>query len=164
VPEAAGAVEIWERAGQSTLARLFGGFQVHRGEFDRQVIKKMLDALQSGKPLVIAPEGGRSHVPGMRKAEPGIAYLAEKTGAPVVPVGIVGTTDDYADKGFHFKRPPLEMHIGKPITLPPVEGKGIARHESLQANADRIMHEIASLLPPEYHGVYAIDEEQFRDR
>jgi 1-acyl-sn-glycerol-3-phosphate acyltransferase len=157
VPEAAGAVEIWERAGQSTLARLFGGFQVHRGEFDRQVIKKMLDALQSGRPLVIAPEGGRSHTPGMRKAEPGVAYLVEKTGVPVVPVGIVGTTDDYADRGFHFKRPPLEMHIGKPISLPPVEGKGAARHESLQANADRIMREIASLLPPEYRGVYTID-------
>lgn len=156
-PEAAGAVEIWERPGQSTLARLFGGFQVHRGKFDRQVIEKMIDALQSGRPLVIAPEGGRSHAPGMRQAEPGVAYLADKTGVPVIPVGIIGTTDDYAAKAFRFKRPPLEMRIGKPITLPRVEGKGVARHESLQANADTIMREIAALLPPEYHGVYAID-------
>jgi 1-acyl-sn-glycerol-3-phosphate acyltransferase len=158
-PEAAGAVEIWERPGQSTLARLFGGIQVHRGKFDRQVIEKMLAALQSGRPLVIAPEGGRSHTPGMRQAELGVAYLADKTGVPVVPVGIVGTTDDYVSKAFRGKRPPLEMHIGKPLRLPPVEGKGTARHQALQENADRIMRAIAALLPPEYHGVYHIDQE-----
>ena len=154
-PEAAGAVEIWERPGQSILARMFGGIQVHRGQFDRQVLEKMIAALQSGRPLVIAPEGGRSHTPGMRQAEPGVAYLADKAGVPVIPVGIVGTTDDYAEKAFRFKRPPLEMRIGKPMRLPPVEGKGVARHRSLQANADILMREIAALLPPEYLGVYA---------
>jgi 1-acyl-sn-glycerol-3-phosphate acyltransferase len=162
-PEAAGAVEIWERPGQSTLARLFGGIQVHRGQFDRQAVEKMFEALQSGRPLVIAPEGGRSHTPGMRQAEPGVAYVADKAGVPVIPVGIIGTTDDYAEKAFHFKRPPLEMRIGKPVRLPPVEGKGVARHQSLQANADMVMREIAALLPPEYHGVYAIDLEQEHD-
>jgi 1-acyl-sn-glycerol-3-phosphate acyltransferase len=162
-PEAAGAVEIWERPGQSTLARLFGGIQVHRGRFDRLVLEKMIAALESGRPLVIAPEGGRSHTPGMRQAESGVAYIADKTGVPVIPVGIVGTTDDYAHKAFRFKRPPLEMRIGKPVRLPPVEGKGIARHRSLQANTDMLMREIAALLPPEYHGAYAIDLEQEHD-
>ncbi|OGO72723.1 MAG: hypothetical protein A2Z49_09595 [Chloroflexi bacterium RBG_19FT_COMBO_56_12] len=123
----------------------------------------MIAALESGRPLVIAPEGGRSHTPGMRQAESGVAYIADKTGVPVIPVGIVGTTDDYAQKAFRFKRPPLEMRIGKPVRLPPVEGKGIARHRSLQANTDMLMCEIAALLPPEYHGVYAIDLEQEHD-
>lgn len=162
-PEAAGAVEIWERPGQSTLARLFGGIQVHRGQFDRQVLEKMIAALRSGRPLVIAPEGGRSHTPGMRQAEPGVAYLADKAGVPVTPVGIIGTTDDYAEKAFRFKRPALEMRIGKPICLPPVEGKGAARHRSLQANTDILMREIAALLPPEYRGVYALEQESEHD-
>lgn len=162
-PEAAGAVEIWERPGQSILARMFGGIQVHRGQFDRQVLEKMIAALQSGRPLVIAPEGGRSHTPGMRQAEPGVAYLADKAGVPVIPVGIVGTTDDYAEKAFRFKRPALEMRIGKPIRLPPVEGKGAARHRSLQANADILMREIAALLPSEYRGVYSLEQEREHD-
>jgi 1-acyl-sn-glycerol-3-phosphate acyltransferase len=154
-PEAAGAAEIWTKPGQSVLARIYGGMKVHRGQVDRRLLESMLSALQSGYPLLIAPEGGRSHTPGMRRAEPGAAYLADKTGAPVIPVGIVGTTDDFADKAFHFKRPPLEIHIGQPLHLPPVEGKGNARHQSLQANADLLMRAIANLLPPEYHGVYA---------
>jgi hypothetical protein len=48
----------------------------------------------------------------------------------------------------------LEMRIGKPLNLPLVEGKGAVRREALQANADEIMHAIADLVPPEYHGVY----------
>lgn len=161
--EAAGAVEIWERPGQAILVRLFGGIPVHRGQFDRQVLAKMIAALQSGRPLVIAPEGGRSHTPGMRKAEPGVAYVADKTGVPVIPVGIVGTTDDYAEKAFRGKRPPLELRIGKPMHLPPVVGKGASRHQSLQANTDLLMREIAALLPPEYHGIYTLEQELEHD-
>jgi 1-acyl-sn-glycerol-3-phosphate acyltransferase len=38
IPETMGAAEIWTRAGQSTLARLYGGIQVHRGRYDRQAV------------------------------------------------------------------------------------------------------------------------------
>ena len=154
-PEAAGAVEIWSKPGQSILARGYGGIQVHRGQPDRRLLETMISVLQSGYPLLIAPEGGRSHTPGMRRAEPGVAYLVDKTQVPVVPAGIVGTTDDYARKAFAFKRPPLEMRIGKPLHLPPIDVKGAARREALQANTDLLMKAIAALLPPEYRGVYA---------
>ena len=45
------------------------------------------------------------------------------------------------------------MRIGKPLVFPR-GGSGAARREALQANADRIMHAIAALLPSEYRGVY----------
>jgi 1-acyl-sn-glycerol-3-phosphate acyltransferase len=79
-PEAAGAADIWQRKGQSTLVRLYGGIPVHRGEYDRQLLETMLEVLRSGRPLLLAPEGGRSHVPGMKRGMPGVAYLVEKTG------------------------------------------------------------------------------------
>ncbi|HUV26888.1 MAG TPA: 1-acyl-sn-glycerol-3-phosphate acyltransferase, partial [Anaerolineales bacterium] len=60
-PEAVGAKEIWERKGQSLLAKYYGGIQVHRGEFDRKLIEDMIAVVRSGHPLLIAPEGGRSH-------------------------------------------------------------------------------------------------------
>lgn len=154
-PEAVGAADIWQRRGQSTLVSYYGGIPIHRGEFDRQVLELLLKVLRSGRPLLIAPEGGRSHVPGMHRAEPGVAFLVEKAGVPVVPVGIVGSTDDYLDRGLHGKRPPLEMHIGKPILLSPEETPGTNRRERRQANADLIMQLIAALLPSEYRGVYA---------
>jgi 1-acyl-sn-glycerol-3-phosphate acyltransferase len=156
-PEAVGAVDIWSRPGQSLLARLYGGIRVHRGEYDRQIIDTMLNALNSGRPLMIAPEGGRSHSLGMRRALPGIAYLVDRAKAPVIPVGIVGTTDDFLIKALRGKRSNIEMHIGKPMWLPPIEGKGRTRRLARQSNADRIMHQIAALLPPEYHGEYKDD-------
>lgn len=152
--EAAGAVEIWSRPGQNLLVRLYGGIPVHRGQLDRQVIEKMTAALQSGRPLLIAPEGGRSHAPGMQRAFPGVAYLHEKTGVPVLPVGIVGTTDDFFQRAIRWERPRLEMHIGRPLQLPPITGRGETRRRERQRNADLIMLAIASLLPPEYQGIY----------
>jgi 1-acyl-sn-glycerol-3-phosphate acyltransferase len=154
-PEAMGAVDVWDRPGQSTLARLYGGIPVHRGDFDRRLIETVISVLRSGYPLLIAPEGGRSHELGMRRAMPGVAYLIDKAQVPVVPVGVVGSTDDFLQRALRGKRPTIEMRIGKPIELPPVEGKGAERRASRQRNADELMTHIAALLPPEYRGVYA---------
>jgi 1-acyl-sn-glycerol-3-phosphate acyltransferase len=153
--EAMGAVDIWSRPGQNILARLWGGIQVHRGDYDRAMFETVLAVLRKGYPLLIAPEGGRSHAPGLQVAKPGIAYLAEQSGVPVIPVGIVGTTDDFWQKATRGKRPQLEMRIGKPLYLPPVEGKGEARRCSRQNNADLVMRTIAGLLPENYRGLYA---------
>ncbi|MFZ2097988.1 MAG: lysophospholipid acyltransferase family protein [Anaerolineales bacterium] len=153
-PEAAGAIEIWNRPGQNILVRGYHGIPVHRGEFDRQALNSMIAVLQSGRPLLLAPEGGRTHEFGMRRALPGVAYIIDKTRVPVVPVGITGTTDDFLDRALHLKRPGIEMRIGKPVKLPLVEGKGAKRREALQANADQIMQAIAELIPAEYRGVY----------
>ncbi len=154
-PEAAAAVEIWERRGQATLVRLYGAIRVHRGEYDRELVETTTAALRSGRPLVIFPEGGRTHVPGLRRALPGVAYLIDKVQAHVIPVGITGTTDDFLKRAIRGNRPTLEIRIGRPFTLPPVTGKGEERRVSRQRNADLVMAHIAALLPPEYRGVYA---------
>lgn len=153
-PEAAGAADIWQRKGQSTLVRLYGGIPVHRGEYDRDLLETMLGVLRAGRPLLLAPEGGRSHTPGMRRGMPGVAYLVEKTGAPVVPVGITGTTDDYLARALRGERPRLCMNIGQPLHLP-LTAPGEPRREARQRNVDIIMEHIAALLPVEYQGVYS---------
>jgi 1-acyl-sn-glycerol-3-phosphate acyltransferase len=153
--EAAGAVEIWQRPGQNMLVRLYGGIPVHRGNYDRSLIETMLAVLQSGRPLLIAPEGGRGHQIGMRQALPGAAYIIDQAGVPVIPVGIVGATDDFLENALHGKRPIIEMRIGQVIHLPTINGKGEQRRLARQRNTDLIMHRIAALLPPEYRGVYA---------
>jgi 1-acyl-sn-glycerol-3-phosphate acyltransferase len=153
--EALGASDVWDRPGQNILAYLWGGIPVHRGDYDRAAVESVLSALRSGSPLLMAPEGGRSHMPGLRQAKPGIAYIAEQARLPVIPVAIIGTTDDFWQKASRGKRPQLEMHIGRPLQLPPVEGKGTERRESRQHNADLVMRHIAGLLPEEYRGVYA---------
>jgi 1-acyl-sn-glycerol-3-phosphate acyltransferase len=154
-PEGVGAVDIWQRKGQSALVRYYGGIPIHRGEYDRQVMEKLISVLDSGRPLLISPEGRRSHQPGMRRAAPGVAFLVEKAGVPIVPVGVVGTTDDYLERALHGKRPLLEMRIGVPFRLESTQGSGLPRRVLRQRNADRIMLAIAALLPRDYQGVYA---------
>ncbi|GAB4472431.1 MAG: lysophospholipid acyltransferase family protein [Anaerolineales bacterium] len=153
--EAMGAVEVWSRKGQNILAKLYYGIQVHRGQYDRQVMDQALSILASGRPLLIAPEGGRTHRPGLRRAFPGIAYLVEKADVPVIPVGIVGSTDDFLERALRLERPKLEMNIGEPFRLPPIQEKGEARRQARQRNADLVMLKIAALLPPDYRGIYA---------
>jgi len=158
--EALGASDIWKRAGfgQNLLVRLFGGIPVHRGEYDRQALERVFKVLRSGFPLVISPEGGRTRTPGMRRARPGLAYIIEETGVPVVPVAIIGTTSDFFTRAVRGARPTLTLRIGKPIRLPAVEGKGEARRQSRQQNIDLVMCTIAGLLPEEYRGIYAGQE------
>jgi len=153
--EIIGASDVFEKPGQGELLRAYGVIPVHRGDYDRSLFAKIVSVIKAGYPLLIAPEGGRSHVTAMKRAKPGIAYIIEKTKVPVLPVGIVGTTEDYFKRATRGERPLLEMRVGKPITLPEITVKGKAKHEARQANSDLVMHHLAGLLPEEYRGVYA---------
>ena len=152
--EAVGAVDVFERPFQGDLLRIYGVIPVHRGEYDRVLIDTMLAILRAGHPLMIAPEGTRSHESGMARAKPGVGYILDEARVPVVPVGLVGTTDDFSKKALRLARPCVEMRVGKAFSLPPIEGTGAARRAARQHNTDLVMQHIAALLPPEYRGVY----------
>jgi len=153
--EIIGAADVFDKPGQGQVLKIYGVIPVHRGDYDRALLTKIVRIIKAGFPLLIAPEGGRSHVPAMRRAKSGIAYMVEQTGVPVVPVGLVGTTEDFWQRARRGERPQLEMRIGKPITLPEITVKGNERHEARQHNADLVMRHLAGLLPEEYRGVYA---------
>jgi 1-acyl-sn-glycerol-3-phosphate acyltransferase len=153
--EIVGASDVFEKPGQGQILKLYGVIPVHRGEYDRALLQRIVSTIKAGHPLLIAPEGGRSHVPAMRRAYPGIAYIVEETGVPVVPVGLVGTTEDFWQRARRGEKPQLEIRIGAPILLPTIINKGVARREARQRNADLVMRHLAGLLPEEYRGVYA---------
>jgi cytidylate kinase len=153
-PEAVAGADVFDRPGQKMLVRGYGAIPVHRGEYDRRVIQEMLKALNAGKPLAIAPEGGRSHKPGLRKGFAGVAYLMDQARVPVVPVGVSGTSDDFGSRAIRGKRPEVTIRIGKPFVLPPIAGSGEERRAARQANADLVMRHIAAQLPEEYWGLY----------
>ena len=153
--EIIGASDVFEKPGQGQILKAYGVIPVHRGDYDRVLFTKIISVIKAGFPLLIAPEGGRSHVPGMKRALPGISYIVEQTHVPVVPVGVVGTTEDFWQRARRGKRPLLNLCIGKPITLPEITEKGTEKHEARQRNVDLVMNMLAGLLPEEYRGVYA---------
>lgn len=153
--EIIGAIDVFGKPGQGQLLRAYGVIPVHRGDYDRALLTRIIRIIEAGFPLLIAPEGGRSHVTAMNRARPGIAYIVEKTGVPVVPLALVGTTPDFWQRARRGKRPALEMRIGRPVILPDITARGAEKHEARQHNADLVMRHIAGLLPLEYRGVYA---------
>lgn len=153
--EAVGAVDVFDRPLQGDLLRLYGVIPVHRGEYDRVLIDTMLGILRAGQPLMIAPEGGRSHGAGLQRAKPGVGYILDEARVPVLPVGVVGTTDDWLKRVLRLQRPALEVRVGRPVRLPPIEGRGAERRAARQHHADVVMQHIAGLLPASYRGVYA---------
>jgi 1-acyl-sn-glycerol-3-phosphate acyltransferase len=153
--EIIGAADVFDKPGQGLVLKAYGVIPVHRGDYDRALLTRIVRIIRSGLPLLIAPEGGRSHVPAMRRAMPGIGYIIEQTGVPVLPTALVGTTEDFWQRARRGGRPHLEMRIGKPIRLPDITVKGAERHEARQHNADLVMRHLAGLLPEEYRGIYA---------
>ncbi len=153
--EIIGASDVFQKPGQGQILKLYGVIPVHRGDYDRILFTKIISVIQAGYPLLIAPEGGRSHVPGLKRAMPGISYIIEQTHVPIMPVGIVGTTEDFWQRARHGERPALAVHVGKPIFLPKITSKGTEKHALRQQNADLVMRYLAGLLPEEYRGVYA---------
>lgn len=133
------------------LVRLTGGLWVARGEVDTNAIKACLRVLRNGGRLALAPEGTRSRVHHLLPGKTGAAYLADRTGVPIVPMAVTGTEKT----SYYFKRlrrTPVRVVVGQPFHLPP---DGHAKGQQLEEYTDQIMCRLAALLPPEYRGAYA---------
>jgi 1-acyl-sn-glycerol-3-phosphate acyltransferase len=104
-----------------------------------------------GIAMGIAPEGTRSPTGMLQQGKPGIVLLAQKTGVPIVPVGIAGTENFFRDM-LRLRRPKVCLNFGPAFHLPPLDRTN--RDESLKQSTDEIMARIAALLPPQYWGYY----------
>ncbi|MCG2787180.1 MAG: 1-acyl-sn-glycerol-3-phosphate acyltransferase [Anaerolineae bacterium] len=147
--------EKWEKTGWIRwLAQNLNFLFVDRFNPDLKALRKMIALMDSGNSLVIAPEGTRSKTGALIEGKPGVAYLAARSGFPVVPVAITGTEDKVIFGNIkRLRKSPVTLTAGKPFTLPPIPREN--REETLQAFTDEIMCQIAALLPERYHGVYA---------
>lgn len=152
--EIIGAVAVWSRGYQGWVAKLWGGIQVNRTTFDREVFRQVKMVFDSDRPLAISPEGTRSHTPGLQRGKPGVAYIVDQVDAVILPVAAVGNTLDFLKKGLKGNRQTLQMIIGEPFKVPPLEGRGEAKRQQRQSNTDYMMARLAALLPEDYRGVY----------
>lgn len=144
--------ELFDRPVVGTAVRAYRAFAVRRGEADRQALATAQRLLQQGEAIAIFPEGTRSRVGKMQPAHPGVAVIALRTGAPVLPVGIWGSERLFKWPPVGF-RPRLEVRIGEPFTLSTEEQK--AKRELIEEMTAAIMRRVAALVPAAYRGVYS---------
>jgi 1-acyl-sn-glycerol-3-phosphate acyltransferase len=134
------------------LIRLWGGIPLHRGEADMAALRLALEALEEGHILAVAPEGTRSGDGRLQQGHPGIAFVALRSGAPLLPVVYYGGELFWRNLT-GLRRTDFHIVVGQPFYLDAKGGK--VTQPVRQQMADEIMYQLAALLPPAYRGVYA---------
>jgi len=108
-------------------------------------VKEALTALEQKDVIGIFPEGTRSSDGIMRKSNIGVAIIALKSGAPVVPIGISGTFKAFPKHAKFPRRYPVLVKIGHPLTFSKTDEE-IIEESKLRNVTDNIMAEIKKLL------------------
>lgn len=145
-------VENLQIPGVNLLVRLWGAINVKRGEVDRAALRQAIEALKAGHLLLMAPEGTRSKSGELQEPHDGIAFVATRTGALVIPVGIVGTPD-IARNWKRFKRTRVHVTLGRPFYFE-TTGERVGREE-LSLMTHEAMYQLAAVLPPQQRGQFA---------
>lgn len=119
------------------IIRRLGAFPVRRGRADVQAIKTSLNLLNEGHIIGIFPEGTRlkNRVKNAR-AKPGVALLAQKSGAPILPVMISGDIRLFGK---------IKIIFGKPFSLDLDKDKKYTNSELVQIS-EEIMKKVYSLV------------------
>lgn len=102
-----------------------GAFPVRRGEADTEAVRLSLRLLDEGRAVLMFPEGTRGDGKTLGTISSGIAMLASRSGAAVVPVGIVGTHDKLPRGSKSIRRGKVTVVFGPPFTYEEV-AKGVS--------------------------------------
>ncbi len=142
----------WPLAGW--FMRQNGAFGIRRGAADTEAFRLAKSVLDDGRVLGAFPEGTRSPTGALQQAKDGVTLLALRTGAPILPVGVIGT-DRFWPRGRKVWRVGgrIALNIGEPFVLERGVGPD-GRKESLDDVTLRLMLRIAGLLPERHRGVY----------
>lgn len=127
---------------------------LNRFEADFAALREILERMKKGGMMVIAPEGTRSKTEALQQGKMGVAFLAAKSGYPVLPVALTGTEDRRVVESLkHFRRLKIKVVVTDLLQIEIPRGRG--REEAMHAATDEIMCRIAAALPEGYRGVYA---------
>ena len=136
------------------IGRAVNAIWLNRFEADFGALRQILARMEQGGMLVIAPEGTRSKTEALQEAKPGVAFLAGKSGYPILPVALTGTEDrGIVENLKRFRRSKIIVRGGELLTIDIPKGKG--REQAMRETTDEIMCQIGALLPEKYRGVYA---------
>lgn len=144
-------IEVYSYPVIGLFPRIWGVIPVRREEVDRQAIQLSLEVLRAGEIILVAPEGTRG--PELKEGKEGIAYLASRSGAPIIPTAIQDTIGFPALRFTpRWKGPGAKIHLGAPFQFRAEYRR--AKREQLRQMTDEAMYVLSAMLPPEQRGVY----------
>lgn len=132
--------ELFRNVAFGRLIASVGAFPVKRGEGDAAAIRQSLKWLADGEAVLVFPEGGRNDGRTMNPLLPGVAVLAKRSGALVVPVGLGGTAQMWPKGAKRPRRGKSTVLYGRPFTYEEAVGDG-DRDAFSSYLADRIVEE-----------------------
>jgi len=137
--------EMWKTPLLGSFLDSVGAFPVHRDGADRLALERAQDVLERGDVLILFPEGTRRAGPVVEDLHEGAAFLAARTGAAIVPIGIGGTAEAMP-KGSKFIRP-VKVHIvvGPPIPAPERSARGRVPRSQVHALTEQLNAELQRL-------------------
>jgi len=144
-------IEVYSLPVIGLFPRLYGVIPVRRSEVDRRALAMALEVLEAGETVLVAPEGHRG--PALQQGKEGMAFLAIRSGAPVIPVAINGTVGYPSVDPRRWARAGAQITFGRPFRLRPLSGESL--REQLREITDEAMRQVARMLPPARRGVYA---------
>jgi 1-acyl-sn-glycerol-3-phosphate acyltransferase len=139
------------------IPKLWGYYPVYRGTSSADALRAAEAVLDQDGVLGIFPEAG-AWATVLRPARPGAAFVAARTGVPLVPMGFDGLMD-IMPMFRRGKRARPTIRIGQPFGPFKTSGRGRERRRQLDEIGDQIMRRIAALLPPERRGFFSDDPE-----
>jgi 1-acyl-sn-glycerol-3-phosphate acyltransferase len=104
------------------LTRL-GAFPVDRNSADRESLRLSEEVLKRGQALVLFPEGTRKEGTSVEPLHDGAAFIAARTGAKIVPVGIAGSERAMPVGAKLPRLAKIQIVVGTPIEPPVSEGR-----------------------------------------
>ena len=113
------------------LLGAFGAFPVDRGASDAELITTAKAILARGDVVLIFPEGTRIRPGSLGTPKLGVGRLALETGAPVVPVAVLGT--EAVRRGWRIRPHKVTIRAGRPLRFPQLEGASPALAHAVTA-------------------------------
>ena len=131
----------------SWLLNKWGGYPINRGAYDRKALTQTIELMKSGQLVLMAPEGTR-HPEGLAPAKDGLAYVASKADAVIVPTAICGA-HDWKSRLKRFRRAYVRINFGKPFRLK-TEGRKRIPREELGIMIQEAMYQLALAVPDNF--------------